>query len=327
MPGALTRPSGFFSSTLCLAQDFYMPALICGSLAFDTIATFPGRFAQQILPDQLHILNVSFLVPTLRREFGGCAGNIAYTLKALGGEPRLMASLGSDGDSYLQHLQHLGIDIRHVITVPDSYTAQAHIITDQDNNQITAFHPGAMQFAHQTKLPADTRDLSMAIIGPDGRDAMLQRAEQLAQAKVPFIFDPGQGLPMFDGAELRHFVSLANWVTVNDYEARMLCERMGTDLATLSRSALRALIVTLGAQGSEVWADGRSTHVPGVPATAVLDPTGCGDAFRGALLYGLEQGWEIERCVALGNRLGALKIASHGPQNHQVDRVALGLSH
>jgi len=302
-----------------------MPALICGSLAFDTIATFPGRFAQQILPDQLHILNVSFLVPTLRREFGGCAGNIAYTLKALGGEPRIMAALGTDGEGYLQRLRGLGIDTRHIITVPDSYTAQANIITDQDNNQITAFHPGAMQFAHQAKVPTDAHDLNVAIIGPDGRDAMLQRAEQLARAKVPFVFDPGQGLPMFDGAELRHFVSLATWVTVNDYEARMLCERMGTDLATLSRSALRALIVTLGAQGCDVWTDGQATHVPGVPATAVLDPTGCGDAFRGALLYGLEQGWEIGRCVALGNRLGALKIASHGPQNHQVDRAALGL--
>ena len=175
-------------------------------------------------------------------------------------------------------------------------------------------------------MPADAHDLTVAIIGPDGRDAMLQRAEQLAQAKVPFVFDPGQGLPMFDGAELRHFVSLSTWVTVNDYEARMLCERMGTDLATLSRSsALRALIVTLGAQGCDVWTDGRSAHVPGVPATAVVDPTGCGDAFRGALLYGLEQGWEIGRCVALGNRLGALKIACHGPQNHQIDRAALGL--
>jgi adenosine kinase len=300
-----------------------MPALICGSLAFDTIATFPGRFAQQILPDQLHILNVSFLVPTLRREFGGCAGNIAYTLKALGGEPRVMAALGADGDVYLQRMRDQGIDTRHVITRADSYTAQATIITDQDNNQITAFHPGAMQHAHEVVVPADATDLKVAIIGPDGREAMLGRADQLARAGVPFVFDPGQGLPMFDGAELRHFVSRATWVTVNDYEARMLCERMGTDLATLSRSPLRAVIVTLGAEGCDLWVQGRATRVSGVKATAVVDPTGCGDAFRGALLYGLEQGWELERCVALGNRMGALKIASHGPQNHRIDRAAL----
>jgi adenosine kinase len=300
-----------------------MPALICGSLAFDTIATFPGRFAQQILPDQLHILNVSFLVPTLRREFGGCAGNIAYTLKVLGGEPRVMAALGTDGTGYLQRMRELGIDTRHVITVPDTFTAQATIITDQDNNQITAFHPGAMQYAHRVEVPADTADLKVAIIGPDGREAMLGRAEQLARAGVPFVFDPGQGLPMFDGAELRHFVSLATWVTVNDYEARMLCERMGTDLAALSRSDLRAVIVTLGEQGCDLWVRGHATRVAGVPACAVVDPTGCGDAFRGALLYGLERNWPLERCVALGNRLGALKIASHGPQNHQVEPSVL----
>jgi adenosine kinase len=302
-----------------------MPALICGSLAFDTIATFPGRFAQQILPDQLHILNVSFLVPTLRREFGGCAGNIAYTLKGLGGEPRVMAALGADGDGYLQRMKQLQIDTRYVITVADSYTAQANIITDQDNNQITAFHPGAMQFAHQVAVPAGGDGLTVAIIGPDGRDAMLARAEQLSRARVPFVFDPGQGLPMFNGDELRHFVSLSTWVTVNDYEARMLCDRMGTDLAALSRSPLRAVIVTLGPEGCDLWVQGRATRVKGVAATAVVDPTGCGDAFRGALLYGLEQGWDLERCVALGNRLGALKIASHGPQNHRIDRAALGL--
>ncbi|MFM2065508.1 MAG: hypothetical protein RLZZ584_417 [Pseudomonadota bacterium] len=303
-----------------------MPALICGSLAFDTIATFAGRFAQQILPEQLHILNVSFLVPTLRREFGGCAGNIAYTLKALGGEPRVMAALGSDGAGYLAHMTSLGLDTRHVLTVEDSYTAQAHIITDQDNNQITAFHPGAMQHADRIAVPADTTDLGLAIIAPDGRDAMIGHAAQLKAAGVPFIFDPGQGLPMFDGAELRHFVDQATWVTVNDYEARMLCDRMGTTLEALSRSHLRGVIVTLGGDGCEVWEQGQVTRVAGVPAQAVLDPTGCGDAFRGALLYGLERGWSLERCVTLGNRVGAIKIACHGPQNHHLDPVALGLS-
>ena len=246
-----------------------MPALICGSLAFDTIATFPGRFAQQILPEQIHILNVSFLVPTLRREFGGCAGNIAYTLKALGGEPAVMAALGSDGAGYLQRMQELGIDTRHVLTVGESYTAQANIITDEDNNQITAFHPGAMQYADRIEVPGDRNDLALAIVAPDGRDAMLGHARQLKAAGIPFIFDPGQGLPMFNGEELRVFVAQATWVTVNDYEAKMLCERMGCDLAELSRSHLLGVIVTLGHEGCDIWVQGQAQRVPGVAATAV----------------------------------------------------------
>lgn len=302
-----------------------MPALICGSLAFDTITVFPGRFAQQILPDQLHILNVSFLVPTLRREFGGCAGNIAYTLRHLGGEPLVMAAVGADGADYIARLRGWGADTEFVLTVEDSYTAQAIIITDTDNNQITAFHPGAMQQAHRTRIAARD-DIRIAIIAPDGRDAMLQHATQLAAAGVPFVFDPGQGLPMFDGADLKRFVGQASWVAVNDYEARMLCERTGETLETLSRSHLRAVVVTLGADGCDIWRNGARTHVPGVAATEVVDPTGCGDAFRGALLYGLERGWELERCVALGNRIGALKIACRGGQNHAIDRAALGLS-
>ena len=302
-----------------------MPALICGSLAFDTITVFPGRFAQQILPDQLHILNVSFLVPTLRREFGGCAGNIAYTLRHLGGEPLVMAAVGADGADYIARLRGWGADTEFVLTVEDSYTAQAIIITDTDNNQITAFHPGAMQQAHRTRIAARD-DIRIAIIAPDGRDAMLQHATQLAAAGVPFVFDPGQGLPMFDGADLKRFVGQASWVAVNDYEARMLCERTGETLETLSRSQLRAVVVTLGADGCDIWRNGARTHVPGVAATEVVDPTGCGDAFRGALLYGLERGWELERCVALGNRIGALKIACRGGQNHAINRAALGLS-
>jgi adenosine kinase len=301
-----------------------MPALICGSLAFDTITNFPGRFAQQILPEQVHILNVSFLVPTLRREFGGCAGNIGYTLKALGGEPVVMAAVGADGQAYVARLQALGVDTSCVRTEADSYTAQAIIITDSDNNQITAFHPGAMGAAHLTAVPART-DLKIGIIAPDGRDAMLRHAEQMHAAGIPFVFDPGQGLPMFDGAELRAFVEQATWVALNDYEARMLCERMDTDLATLSRSHLQGVVVTLGADGCELWIQGERTHVAGTAASEVLDPTGCGDAFRGGLLYGLERGWPLARCVALGNRLGALKIASRGGQNHRVDRAALGL--
>jgi adenosine kinase len=302
-----------------------MPALICGSLAFDTITTFPGRFAQQILPEQIHILNVSFLVPTLKREFGGCAGNIAYTLAALGGTPVVMAALGADGDGYLERLRGWGLDTALVARIAETYTAQAIIITDQDNNQITAFHPGAMQFAERSKVPAGRGDLARALVAPDGRDAMLQHAEQLAAAGIPFVFDPGQGLPMFDGAELRRFVEQASWVAVNDYEARMLSERTGMTIEQMSRSHLRGIVVTLGAQGCEVWVNGEREAVPGVTAEAVVDPTGCGDAFRGALLYGLERGWSLARCAALGNRVGALKIAQAGPQNHRIDRAALGL--
>jgi adenosine kinase len=301
-----------------------MSALICGSLAFDTITTFPGRFAQQILPDQVHILNVSFLVPTLRREFGGCAGNIAYGLLQLGGSPMVMAAVGADGQEYVQRMSSSGADVRHVRTVDDSYTAQAIIITDVDNNQITAFHPGAMQSAHLTRVPTDPA-IRVAIVAPDGRDAMLQHAEQLAEAKIPFIFDPGQGLPMFDGQELRRFVAQATWMALNDYEARMLCERTGQTLEVLSRSHLKGIVVTLAAQGCEVWEQGVRTLVPGCQATEVLDPTGCGDAFRAALLYGLERGWSLERCAALGNRMGSLKIASRGGQNYQVVRETLGL--
>lgn len=294
-----------------------MAALICGSLAFDTIMTFEGRFAEQILPDQLHILNVSFLVPSLRRDFGGCAGNIAYSLKLLGGEPLPMAMLGSDGADYLQRLESLGISSRHIGQVQDTYTAQAMIMTDRDNNQITAFHPGAMMQAHANRIEADAR-VKVGIISPDGREAMLQHAEQFVAAGIPFVFDPGQGLPMFNGEELLRFVELATWVTVNDYEGRMLCDRTGLSLEALSRK-VQGLVVTLGAEGCDVWVDGVRTHVPAVTPAQVVDPTGCGDAWRGALLFGLEKGWPLERCAALGNRVGALKIAQRGPQNYLLD--------
>jgi adenosine kinase len=290
-----------------------MSALICGSLAFDTIMNFEGCFAEQILPDQLHILNVSFLVPGLRRDFGGCAGNIAYGLKLLGGTPLPMGAVGSDGGDYLLRLQRLRISTEFVLPVQDAYTAQAMIMTDRDNNQITAFHPGAMTQAHRVKV--QTRpDIKLGIISPDGRDAMLQHAEQFKAAGIPFVFDPGQGLPMFDGRELAGFIDAATWATVNDYEGKMLSERTGWDSAEISRR-LKGYIVTLGAEGCEVWVDGEMTHVPGVKAAEVVDPTGCGDAWRGALLYGLEQGWDLARCAQLGNRVGAIKIASRGPQN------------
>ncbi|MDZ7592815.1 MAG: carbohydrate kinase family protein [Rubrivivax sp.] len=299
-----------------------MPALICGSLAFDTITTFPGRFAEQILPEQVHILNVSFLVPTLRREYGGCAGNIAYTLNALGGAPVVMATLGNDGGDYLARLAGWGVDTTLVRSDAGTYTAQAIIITDTDNNQITAFHPGAMQNAHQMEVPARA-DLKIGIIAPDGREAMWQHAAQMQRAGIPFIFDPGQQLPQFDGDELRRFVEMAGWVAVNDYEGRMLSERTGLSLAQMSRSHLQGLVVTLAHEGADVWVQGHCTRVPGVAAAAVVDPTGCGDAFRAALLYGLERGWALERCVALGNRIGALKIACRGGQNHVIDAAVV----
>jgi len=300
-----------------------MAAVICGSLAFDTIMTFEGRFADQILPDQLHILNVSFLVPGLRRDFGGCAGNIAYSLNALGGTALPMATLGSDGADYLERMRSLGIDTQFVRQLDDTFTAQAMIMNDADNNQITAFHPGAMQQAHITKVAA-REDIKVGIIAPDGREAMLQHAEQFAAAGIPFVFDPGQGLPMFDGDALKHFVDLASWVVVNDYEGKMLSQRTGWSLAEISKR-VRGLVVTLAAEGCEVWIDGEREHVPGVTPTAVVEPTGCGDAWRGALLFGLEKEWPLAQCAALGNRIGALKIAQRGPQNYQVDRKALGL--
>ncbi len=296
-----------------------MPALICGSLAFDTITNFHGRFAQQILPEQVHILNVSFLVPTLRREFGGCAGNIAYTLQALGGAPVVMAALGNDGGGYLDRLRGWGADTSLVRVDESTYTAQAIIITDNENNQITAFHPGAMQNAHLTAVPARA-DLRIGIVAPDGRDAMWQHAHQMAERGIPFIFDPGQQLPMFDGAELRQLVGIATWVAVNDYEARMLCERTGMSLEQMSRGANQGVVVTLGAAGCEVWTQGQRAVVAGAPAQQVVDPTGCGDAFRAALLFGLERQWSLARCAQLGNRIGALKIAHRGGQNHPVDR-------
>lgn len=296
-----------------------MAAVICGSLAFDTIMTFEGRFAEQILPEQLHILNVSFLVPALRRDFGGCAGNIAYGLKLLGGEPLPMATVGSDGYGYIARMQSLGISTEYVREVDETYTAQAMIMTDRDNNQITAFHPGAMMHAHVTRIDARP-DVKLGIISPDGREAMVEHAAQFAAARIPFVFDPGQGLPMFDGRELAAFVDQATWVTVNDYEGKMLCERTGWTPAQISQR-VEGLVVTLGHDGCEVWIRGDKTVVPAVKAHEVVDPTGCGDAWRSALLYGLEQGWTLERCALLGNQVGAIKIASRGPQNYRLDRL------
>jgi adenosine kinase len=300
-----------------------MAAVICGSLAFDSIMNFEGKFADQILPDQLHNLNVSFFVPTLRREFGGCAGNIAYALKQLGGIPLIMATVGSDGADYTKRIAGLGMSTEFVHEVADTYTAQAMIMTDAKNNQITAFHPGAMMQAHITKIAARS-DIKIGIVSPDGRDAMLEHAEQFKAAGIPFVFDPGQGLPMFDGKDLLHFIDLATWVTVNDYEGKMLSDRTGLSSAEISKK-VQGLIVTLGDHGCEVWVDDVKTIVEPVKASSVIDPTGCGDAFRGALLFGLEKGWPLAKCAKLGNQLGAIKIAQRGGQNYQLNLSNLNL--
>lgn len=291
-----------------------MTIAVCGSLAFDTIMTFEGRFAEQILPDQLHILNVSFLVPTVRREFGGCAGNIAYGLRQLGAEVTPVAMLGNDGADYVQRLQTLGVNVSHVRMAPDHYTAQAMIMTDRDNNQITAFHPGAMALAHEQPITAMTQ-ATLGIVSPDGRDAMWQHAQQFHALGVPFVLDPGQGLPMFNGPELLQMVEWAQWAALNDYEARMLCDRTGLDLAALSHQ-VRGLVVTLADQGCDVWIEGKKHAVPSVQARAVVDPTGCGDAFRAGLLFALSSGQSLLDAVALGNQMGASKIASRGGQNY-----------
>jgi adenosine kinase len=305
-----------------------MPALICGSLAFDTITNFHGRFADQILPEQVHILNVSFLVPTLRREWGGCAGNIAYNLQLLGGTPVVMAALGVDGADYLRRIESWGADTSLIWRDGELHTAQCHITTDTDNNQITAFHPGAMAHAHKMAVPprAQRGDLALGIVAPDGAQAMWEHAQQMHREGIPFIFDPGQQLPQFDGAQHRALLGMARWAALNDYEAKMLEERTGQALAEISRREnIEGIVVTLADQGCELWRQGERTHVPGVKAAQVEDPTGCGDAFRAALLYGLERGWDLVRCAELGNRLGALKIAHRGPQNHALDAATKSL--
>ncbi len=292
-----------------------MSVVICGSLAFDTIMQFEGEFSQQILPESLSQLSVSFLVPTLRREYGGCAGNIAYSLRLLGGDPIVVAALGHDGGDYLSRLSSWGVSTSAVQMQAQAHTAQAMIMTDSKNNQITAFHPGAMSHAHHIAVTPQP-GLSLGIISPDGRDAMLTHADQMREHGIRFVFDPGQGLPMFDGSDLQSFIDKATWVTVNEYEAAMLCQRTEWTLAEIS-TRVDGLVVTQGDAGCDVWQNGVKHHVVGVKATSVIDPTGCGDAFRGGLLYGLEQGWSLVKSCQLGNAVGAIKIAHQGGQNHE----------
>jgi adenosine kinase len=295
-----------------------MRPLICGSIAYDNIMVFRGRFREHILPEQIHILNVSFLVPELRREFGGCAGNIAYNLKLLGSDPLVMATVGEDALMYVERLERLGIAPEWVRRVPDTLTAQAFITTDLDDNQITAFHPGAMNYSHLNSVTPDL-NVKLAIVAPDGREGMLQHARELAGLGIPFIFDPGQGLPMFSGDELLSFVDQATYVTVNDYEGRLLEERTGRKLEELA-SGLEALVLTRGAEGSMVYANGDRFDIPCVKATELVDPTGCGDAYRAGLLYGIAAGFGWAKTGRLASLMGAIKIASRGGQNHSATR-------
>ena len=295
--------------------------LICGSLAFDTIMVFPDRFGRHILPDQVHMLSVSFQIAQMRREWGGCAGNIAYNLDALGGAPVVMATLGEDGGPYRERLGSLGIAVDGVRTVAGTYTAQAYIITDLDDNQITAFHPGAMNHSHENSV-ADVADVALGIVAPDGRDGMRAHVEQFAAAKIPFVFDPGQGLPLFSGPELIEMIDAATYLAVNDYEARLLAERTGLAQEDIARR-VEAMVVTQGAVGSVIHAGGQVVTIPAVAPAALVDPTGCGDAYRAGLLYGIGQGWDWEKTGRLAALLGTLKIGSQGGQNHIVDREAL----
>ncbi|MCM0044621.1 MAG: carbohydrate kinase family protein [Burkholderiaceae bacterium] len=298
-----------------------MTSLICGSLAFDTIMSFHGRFSEALLADQLHKINVAFLVPGIRREYGGCAGNIAYNLKLLGGDPLIMATLGQDGAPYLERLSRQGISTRCIRSVEDAYTAQAFITTDADNNQITAFHPGAMSSSHLNKVQ-DAGAAKLAIIAPDGRDGMIEHARDCARLGISFIFDPGQGLPMFSGDELKEFIAMATYVAVNDYEAELLTERTGLTLHEIAER-VSALVVTRGEQGAEIFTADGKFDIPVVKVGAVVDPTGCGDAFRAGMLFGLTRGMDWMTIGRLSSLMGAIKIESQGGQNHapSVDEI------
>lgn len=298
-----------------------MAALICGSMAYDNIMVFPGRFQEQILPDQIHILNVAFLVPEMRKEFGGCAGNIAYNLNMLGGEGYAMATVGEDFGNYRNWLSETQVDSRYLHEVPGTFTAQAYITTDLDDNQITAFHPGAMDHSHINAVPTDA-GITVGMISPDGRQGMIDHASQFADAGIPFIFDPGQGLPMFDGDDLRTFIDQAAWVTVNDYEGQMLQERTGWSAEEIAER-VRALIVTRGGEGSRIHADGEVIEIPAVPPADILDPTGCGDSYRAGLLYGLLNGLNWADTGRLAALIGSIKIAHRGTQNHQFTPASL----
>ncbi len=299
-----------------------MATLICGSIAYDSIMTFEGRFREHILPDQVHLINLSFLVPTMRREFGGCAGNIAYALHLLGGDARIMGTIGAlDAQPYLDRLDQLGLRRDHVRVLPDTYTAQAMITTDLDNNQITAFHPGAMMQSHLNHA-GDAPGIKLAIVGPDGFDGMVQHVDELAKAGVPFVFDPGQGLPLFDGATLRRSIELATYVAVNDYEAKLVSDKTGWSEDEIA-SRVDALVITRGEHGATIRHKQGTEQIPVVPAERIADPTGCGDAFRGGLLYGIEHGLDWATTGRLASLMGSIKIAHQGPQTYVLTRAEI----
>ncbi|WP_323018539.1 carbohydrate kinase family protein [Castellaniella sp.] len=291
--------------------------LICGSIAFDTIAVFEGCFRDHILSDNLKSLSVSFFVPTLRKEFGGCAGNIAYNLKLLGGHPVPVGTVGQDADDYLQRLRDLQIDTRLVRVLPDTYTAQCYITTDQDNNQIASFHPGAMLRSAENDLTGHAA--RWAIVSPDSKDGMFAHAERLHAAGIPFIFDLGQAMPLFDGDDLRRMVAMSSILTANDYEASVIEDRMGQSIAAIA-AGLQAAVITRGGEGSTLYAQGEQTDIAPVPVSQIVDPTGCGDAHRAGLLYGLVNDWSLRDACCLANVMGGFKIVSQGPQNHQPSR-------
>ena len=293
-----------------------MTTLICGSLAYDTVMVFPGRFREHILPDSIHMLNVSFLVPSMKRNFGGCSGNIAYNLRLLGGEGAPMATVGTDFEVYARWLADFGVRTDHVLTIDGEFTAQAFITTDLDANQINAFHPGAMDHSHRNHVPVDA-GVTLGVIAPDGREGMLAHSMQFAAAGIPVLFDPGQQLPRFDRAELLGFVERSRWIAVNDYEAQLLRDRTGEEVSTIAKK-VEALIITRGAQGSVILAGGREIEIPAARADAVVDPTGCGDAYRAGLIHGLVQGLDWETTGRIASLLGAIKIAHAGTQNHRV---------
>ncbi|TJZ68601.1 carbohydrate kinase family protein [Chitiniphilus eburneus] len=299
-----------------------MSTLICGSMAYDTIMVFPDRFKHHILPEQIHMLSISFLVPEMRREFGGCAGNIAYTLKALGDDPLILATVGSDFGPYAARLDRLGISRDGLREVPEQFTGQCFITTDLDDNQINAFHPGAMNFAHFARLAELQASPQLAIVAPDGKQGMQEHCAELAAAGIPFIFDPGQGLPMFSGDELMPMIDAADYLACNDYEAQMLIQKTGMTLEGLA-ARVRALVVTLGGEGSHIYADGVRHDIPAVPAATLADPTGCGDAFRAGLLYGIKRGWDWPTTGRLASLLGSIKIAQRGPQNHEISAASV----
>ena len=291
-----------------------MSALICGSMAYDTIMVFHDKFKNHILPEKVHILNVSFLVPVMRREFGGCAGNIAYNLKLLGEDSMTMATVGHDFEPYAQWLCQCGVSSEFIRVLDDHYTAQAYITTDEDDNQITAFHPGAMNCSHLNSIPTD-REISIGIISPDGKEGMELHSQQFVEQEIPFIFDPGQGMPMFSGEELLKFLDQATWLTLNDYESEMMQERTGLSFEQMAER-VEALIITLGGKGSRIYTQGQCLKIPSAKPKDLLDPTGCGDAYRAGLLYGLMNELDWETTGRIASLLGAIKIEHHGTQNH-----------